>query len=165
MSEEIIQQLEEDENNQPKIKQSDQYFIQQNYKHVPLEYICTATELSPQEVTAYIEEYEEYLRSQNVNPDRKFNFSIGLDQHGSVSYLIEWPDVKSVESIMPYVGKFFYLLNSGALKNSMVQFLGRYAEDKGAYSVVKEILNVWNENEKSKKETPIVSPSEVFVNQ
>jgi hypothetical protein len=144
------------------IKSSDQFFIQNNYQKLTLEQICLATELAPDTVTEYIEEYQEYLKSQGVSIDNKFRVNIALNSDGVVSYGLEWPDINSIEPMLEYVGKFFYLLNSGGLKQSIVAFLNEYARERSTYRLVQTILNHWNEQDQANKNKPLVEPQEVF---
>jgi hypothetical protein len=121
-----------------------------------------ATDLPPDIIAEYITSYEVYLKKNGINPDNKFAFHMYLNSEGSVSYGLEWPDIKSIEGMLPFLGKFFYSMNSGQLKPSMTNFLARYAEEKGAYQIVKTIMTDWNNYITESKETPIVEPYEVF---
>lgn len=150
------------ENQSLAIKGSDQFFIQQHYKYISLEQLCIATNLSPETISEYINEYETYLKSRGVNTDRKFQFNMGLDSNGNVSYSIEWPDINSIDSMLPYVGKFFYVLNKGELKGSMAQFLAKYADDRGAYKVVRTVMEQWNEQVNKENTIPLIEPQDVF---
>lgn len=161
MNEEINEFVEREQELES-IKNSDQLFIQENYKKMSLEDLCNATLLSPETITSYIEEYDEYLSQNGINPDKKFVFAINMDSVGNISYSIEWPDPKSVDKMLPFVGKLFFLINSGSFKSSMANFLGKYAEQKGSYTLVKKIMEDWNKFEKENREHPIVEPHEVF---
>ena len=152
-----------DENEEVTLTSANQYFIQHNYKMLPLEELCAATNLDPETVSNYITEFEEYMKDNDINVEDKFTFNININPLGNISYGVQWPNhLQTVENIVPFVGKFFYLLNRGQLKASIVQFLAKYAEERGTYKVVKDIMHVWNEQENVKKKTPIVEPHEVF---
>lgn len=144
------------------LKNSDQYFIQNNYQNMTLEQLAHNTQLPPEDILAYIEEYEAYLKSNGINTVKKFNFTMGLSPEGTVSFGLEWPDIQSLEALLPNVGKFFFLLNAGKLKPSMVQFLAKYADDQQAHTIVRRIMQDWSQQEKLTRETPIVEPNEVF---
>jgi len=157
-----LNELVNNEQESPSIKNSDQLFIQNNYQSMSLEQICAATELPPDVVTSYIETYEQYMKDHGINPNKRFVLHINLDALGNVSYGMDWPDIQSIEKLLPFVGKLFFMINSGQFKQSMANFLGRYAEERGAYTVVKNIMETWNKHEKAFKELPLIEPHEVF---
>ena len=160
--------MEENENNleqQPMIipmSMADQYFIRDNYQKLTLEQLALATGANPEDISAYVEAYQIYLKSEQVSDDKKLHFTINLDSTGSVSFGLEWPDLQSSEKIIPFVGKMFYLLNEGRLKPNLAAFLQQYAEERGAYTVIKSIMQSWNEQNDAVSERPIVLPNEVF---
>jgi hypothetical protein len=159
--------MEENENvvEQPMItpmSMADQYFIRDNYQKLTLEQLSLATGANPEDISAYVEAYQIYLKSEQVSEDKRLNFTISLDTTGSVSFGLEWPDLQSSEKIVPFVGKMFYLLNEGRLKPNLAAFLQQYAEERGAYTVIKSIMQSWNEQDSYVSERPIVLPNEVF---
>jgi hypothetical protein len=159
---EELDKLVVEENESNPINNANQYFIQQQHNKLPLEELVLATGLSSEVITDYIERYQSYLKQHGMHLDRQFHFDIAMNVDGTLHYRIEWPDPENIEKIIPYVGRFFFLINNGSLKESMVLFLQKHGEQLNANRLVKELFTVWNNEEKNKNEKPIIQPQDVF---
>lgn len=147
----------------PIISVANQEYLRNNYKKVDLTTLCAATGMSPEDVTIYLQAYEEYIKRSGGSGTERVNFIVSVDENGYIGFGLQWPNMEKAERILPHLGKVMYILNEGKIKQQMLQFLIRFSEEKGAYHAVKTIIQGWQEQEKD-IEQPIVQPHEVFGN-
>lgn len=146
----------------PAISVANRDFIRNNYKRLDMPSLCVATGLSPELIALYVEAYEDYLKKNGGSSNECVNFVMSVNAEGNINFGVQWPTLEKTEQILPYLGKAMYLLQSGKLKESTVQFFINMGEDKGNYRTIKSIVSGWKEAEDAAGQAPLVSPHEVL---